>query len=79
MAIGEAGQVERLVLAVLALDRDAASLRSDPDYAGGMPVRSSGAAVVAGELNAVAGAQLLFDLDERLGPRTISAAAPSDG
>ena len=34
MAIGEPGEVERLVLAVLAVDGDAAALRIDPDHAG---------------------------------------------
>ena len=79
MPIGEAGEIERFVLAILALDGDAAPLRIDPKHAGGVPVQPPRAAVVAGELNAVARAQVLLYLDERLGPRTISATAPSDG
>ena len=75
MPIGEPGEVEGLLLAVLALDRDAAPLRIDPDHAGGVAVQSPRAPIVAGELNAVAGAQLLLDLDERLG----LIAAPSRG
>lgn len=75
MAIGELGEAERVLLAVLELDHDAALVRVDRDHAGGVPVERSGAAVVAGELDAVAGAQLLLDLDERLG----LVASPSGG
>jgi len=38
MPIGEVGEIERLVLTVLALNRDAAALRIDPNDAGGEPV-----------------------------------------
>ena len=80
MPIGEAGEVERFVLAVLALDGDAAALRIDPDDAGDIAVVAPRAAVVAGELDAVAGAQLLFDLDERFGlVAAPSCRRPGDG
>ena len=67
MPVGKAGEVEGLVLTVLPLDHDATPLRIDPDHAGGVSVQPSRAAVVAGELYPVPGAQLLLDLDERLG------------
>ena len=55
MPIGEAGEVERVLLAVLALDGDAAALRIDPDDAGDIAVVAPRAAVVVGELDAIAG------------------------
>ena len=61
--IGEPGEVEGILLAVLVLDRDA-SLRIDPHDAGGMPVQSPRAPVVAGELYPVPGAKLLLHFDE---------------
>ena len=75
MPIGQAGETERLLLAVLALDHDPAAQRIDPDHAGDMSVQSSRASVVAGELYPVPGAQLPLDFDECLG----LIAAPSRG
>ncbi|WP_148276596.1 hypothetical protein [Sphingobium sp. SYK-6] len=72
--IGEAGEIEGFVLAVLALNHDAAMLRIDPDHAGGVSVQPSRAAVVEGELDGVP-VRSLLDLDERL--RLV--AAPSSG
>ena len=67
MLIGEAREVERVLLAVLALDGDATPLRIDPDDAGGMAVQSPCAPVVAGELYPVPGARLLLQFHECFG------------
>ncbi|WP_158246613.1 hypothetical protein [Erythrobacter sp. SAORIC-644] len=53
------------MLAVLELDRDAAPLRIDPDHTGSAAIEASRAPVVADQMDAVAGAQLPLDPDER--------------
>lgn len=73
--VGEVAKVEHLALAVVLLDHDAGALGVDRDEHCGVAVAALGAVVVAGELELVAGAELLFDLRERLGV----GAAPAAG
>ena len=67
VAVGEMAQVEHLALAVVLLDEDARSGWVDREHHRGIAVAALGAVVVAGELELVAGAELLLDLGERLG------------
>lgn len=68
VAIGEPAHVEPLQLPVLlALDQHGAAYGVQFDHGGGMTVETLGGIVVAGELDALPGAKLLFHFDERLG------------
>jgi hypothetical protein len=58
MAVGELAQVERLAGAVLLGDGDAPMVAVDRDDLGGIAVVAGSGAVVTGELEAVAGAEL---------------------
>lgn len=75
MAVGEPVHVERLAGVILLLDGDAALVGVDCDDLGGIAVVAGCGAVVAGELEPVAGAELGRDLGIGLG----LIAAPSCG
>ncbi len=65
--IGEPVHVERLPGAVLLRDGDAAVVGVDRDHLGGVAVVAGSDAVVAGELEPIAGAELDRDLGIALG------------
>lgn len=75
VAVGEVVHVEGLAAPVLARDDEAGLCRVDREHLGGMSVEAIGAVVVAGELDAVAGAELLGRLGEGLG----MGGAPAGG
>ncbi|WP_457313482.1 hypothetical protein [Sphingomonas sp. UYAg733] len=67
VAVGDAGHIEGLPLAGPGGDDEQTLVGVDRDDLGGAAVDPLGAVVVAGELDAVAGAELLFDLGIGLG------------
>ncbi len=62
MPVGKVAEVEHLARPVLALEHHAGPIGVDRDHLGGLSVELIGAIVVAGELDAVAGAELLRDV-----------------
>lgn len=80
MPVGEVAKVEHLARPVLALQHQARALWVDRDHPGGLPVEPIGAVVLAGELNAVAGAELQRYLCAGLGHlRAPACGLPVDG
>jgi hypothetical protein len=77
VAVGEVVHVERLAAPVLARDHHARRLGVDREHLGGVSIKAIGAVVVAGELDAVAGAELLGCLGEGLGMGGAAVVGPA--